>query len=342
MHFGWLEIHAVDHCNSNCRWCHNYAPFAPKKNYSACEYFDGLDLLTKNKAEFGAISIMGGEPFLHPNLMKFAYDLLLRYKKPLMITTNGFWLGKEAVEYYKDLWPLLSTMRISRYPLIEKRLGGVAYIREMMALIKKYNPSIYIDFPNKGRFNKLEFFDQPVEVELFCGNAECTALLPDMRMARCGAGGYAHLAPAGHLSDGFADSKHMFYDLTQFDMRTFSLWRKRYPLDACSYCSFSLPSKSGSWKVESGKAPFNKDYELEYYISLGKGLLCSGLSGDIPTIFQFVRNEYGKVAEVHLLEAYSHLGNGDKVKSLHCVELAHELAPESTHVQECFGVVHNL
>jgi hypothetical protein len=230
--FGWLEVHAVDHCNHNCRWCHNYSPFSPQKSYEANDYFDGLDVLKKNNIQYHSISIMGGEPFLHTNLIGFAYALLERYRKPLMLTTNGFWLSNDDIYLYKDLWPIINSLRVSRYPTIMHKLGGERNVKAMLQVIRKYNPNIFIDFCNKTTFNKLEFWNSPKDPQVYCGNAECTALLPDMRMGRCGAGAYTRLAPKDMICEPFMSSQDMFYDLKNFENTSFWLWRKRYPLDA--------------------------------------------------------------------------------------------------------------
>lgn len=260
----FIEVHAVDHCNHTCRWCHNYSPIAPEREYDASEYFSGLDALKENGVLINIISIMGGEPFLHKNLTTFAYDLALRYRRPLIITTNGFWLSSENIRLYKDFWPLLHIFKLSRYPSIEKRLGGEQKIRKLLDEIKSYNPEIQIDWPDKYYFNELAFFDSPIEPELYCGNTNCLALMTDMRIGHCGAGAYQKFALEGSLSKGFIDSKDMFYDLRQFDLTSFDLWRKRYPLDACYYCNFGQKQRRVPWKPLKGKGIFRKEYEYAF------------------------------------------------------------------------------
>ncbi|MUM78669.1 radical SAM protein [Pseudodesulfovibrio sp. F-1] len=269
-----VEVHAVDHCNQNCRWCHNYAPFAPKKEYNAEDYFPWLDLLRDKGAQFGVISIMGGEPMLHSDITSFAYKIYHRYKVPLLITTNGFWLSEKSIDAHQLLWKMLFRIKISRYPVIERKLHGYDRMKELSSRIKKHNPKIQIEFPIKSSFNKLEFYSSPREVEMYCGNSECTALLPNGIMGRCGAGAYTHLAPESTFSQGFIESKHMLYDLKQFNLRTFTLWKKRYPLDACSFCNFGFPAdRSDNWKVEKNYTPFNHEYETDYFVNTASHFL---------------------------------------------------------------------
>lgn len=337
----FLEVHVVDHCNNNCRWCHNYSPFSPKKEYEAKDYFDGLDLLEQRFPEqsFGAISLMGGEPFLHSDLIRFAYRMKERYRKPLLITTNGFWMSDEAIAAYKDLWRILNHVKISRYPTIEKRLGGEEEMKRLAESIKKYNPGIRVDFPDKWKFNKLEFFCEPVEVELYCGNSRCIALLPDMTMHRCGAGAYAHFAPEGMLTDAFKNSKHMSYDLKQFRHDTYMFWLNRYPMDACAYCSFALKTKGGEWKVEKGLKPFNNEYEQEYHLGLAKRMLIMNKPDHARREAAYMRQRYGDQPEVFMLEGILNAHTGDMLKALHA--FGNVLAMDSTN-EEAARYVHSI
>ena len=277
----FVEVHVVDHCNHTCRWCHNYSPASPKREYKAEDYFEGLDLLRANKVNLNSISLMGGEPFLHSDLIGFADEILTRYRRPLVLTSNGFWLSPDNIITHKDLWPRLWMLKISRYPSIEGRLGGEENILPLFELIRHYNPKLHIEWPNKFIFNELKFFEEPRETQIYCGNSECLALvnLPDgPALGRCGAGAYARLAPQGLLPEAFLQSKHMLYPLRDFEINSFKLWHKRYPLDACEYCNFAQPGKRVPWKPLKGKGLFVYEYEDEferrqclYWLAAGNG-----------------------------------------------------------------------
>ncbi len=263
----FVEVHVVDRCNHTCRWCHNYSPDSPKREYKAEEYFEGLDLLRANKVDVNSISLMGGEPFLHNDLIGFADQMLTRYARPLVVTSNGFWLTPDNIISHKDLWTRLWMLKISRYPSIETRLGGENNIQALLELIRSYNPELHVMWPDKFIFNELKFFQAPHEPQIYCGNSECLALvnLPDgPALGHCGAGAYAHLAPQGLLPEGFLRSKHMFYHLRDFNLDSFRMWHKRYPLDACAYCNFARPGKRVPWKAAKGKGLFIKEYEDEF------------------------------------------------------------------------------
>lgn len=312
----YVEIHTVDHCNNNCRWCHNYSPFCPEKEYEAKDYFPGLDILNGKQLHLGAISLMGGEPFLHSDITGFAFQIWERYERPLVITSNGFWLSETSVKAYRDLWKLVSMVKISRYPTIEKRLGGYEEAHRIAMLIKKYNPQVLIEFPQKAIFNKLETFTKPREVKRFCWNANCMALLSDMTVHRCGAGGYQHFAPAGMLSEEFKNCPHMSYNLKKFDYQDFVLWRSRYPLEACSYCNFSDRTPSVGWKVEKGHKPFNKKYEIEYHYNLAKSMIAQEDLDDAQNRAEFIRDNYGLQPQLDIIKGLIASQQGDISGSL--------------------------
>ena len=67
-----FEVHLVEHCNLNCAGCDNFSSLANPKFLSANEFESDLVRL---KDLFGdncqRIYLMGGEPLLHPELVKF-------------------------------------------------------------------------------------------------------------------------------------------------------------------------------------------------------------------------------------------------------------------------------
>jgi len=234
--FSYLEVHAVDHCNNNCRWCNNHAPFAPETEYVADQYIPWLQILEDKEINFEMISVMGGEPFLHRDLIRFVLQLRQRFpQKRLAISTNGFWLGTEQIDSYELLWKITDILFLSLYPNLLHGLTNQD-ISRFLKQIKKYNPNISIELREKKAFRSIEYLEKPEEPSVFCGTSECTTLLADGRLARCGLGGYAHYNP--HVGKNFLKSSQMFFDLKQsFSVGTFWNWRRRWPFDACLYCT---------------------------------------------------------------------------------------------------------
>lgn len=258
----------------------------------------------------------------------------------MVITSNGFWLSEEAVRAYKDLWKLMSLVKISRYPTIEKRLGGYDEAYRIAMLVKEYNPHVNIQFPQKSIFNKLETFEQPREVKRFCGNSHCMALLRNMTVHRCGAGAYKHFAPEGMLSEGFRNCPHMSYDLKNFDYNDFVLWRSRFPLEACTYCNFSDRTPSVGWKVEKGHKPFNTDYEIAYYYNLAKRMIIQENLKDAEKQVEFIRNGYGDLPQIKVIRGLIAAQHDDLPGSIEAFSAALQQDPDNTEAKYFLDMLH--
>lgn len=89
-----IEVSITDRCNLNCAYCSHYASLCKDTKDMSVATFGGdiavLGELTNDGRELGTLGILGGEPFLHPQL----YDMLYIARKYLpfsrvRLTTNG-------------------------------------------------------------------------------------------------------------------------------------------------------------------------------------------------------------------------------------------------------------
>lgn len=87
-----IDYHIIDKCNLNCKACNHFCPLVSStdKGKSIEQIIADLTLLSKIKTEFSTLSILGGEPTLHPELnkiLKIARDLFPDNK--IHLVTNG-------------------------------------------------------------------------------------------------------------------------------------------------------------------------------------------------------------------------------------------------------------
>lgn len=92
-----VDIHIVDKCNLNCKHCNHFCPLVPNDTQpkSLTYITQNLYTLSRYKSIINNITILGGEPFLHPNL---SYIIVITRKlfpnTNIGIITNGTLYGK--------------------------------------------------------------------------------------------------------------------------------------------------------------------------------------------------------------------------------------------------------
>ncbi|TCL58123.1 4Fe-4S single cluster protein [Kineothrix alysoides] len=123
----YLEYHTNDHCNLNCRGCSHFCPLVKEEIFTDYELFERDIYRLKELIPYiKQIRIMGGEPFLNPQLGKFVSITRNKYKESdIRIVTNGI-----LVENLSDeLWEIIKEnnvkIDISAYPALIKRIDYI-------------------------------------------------------------------------------------------------------------------------------------------------------------------------------------------------------------------------
>jgi hypothetical protein len=191
---------------------------------------------------------MGGEPFLHKDLHGFISALKNKFSQGIALSTNCFWLSERNIEYYRSLFNMLSLLNITIYPPFIEKFGGIDSIQNHLDRIRFNHPDMSLVVRHATSFYVLEYTDTPLVVDKYCGAADCTCLLPDGRLARCGPGAFAHLTP--HATKQFLLGRDdLFYDLKK-NPGDFWMWRRRWPLNACQFCTH-FTHKTKPWQPVS-------------------------------------------------------------------------------------------
>lgn len=137
-YISYFEIHLTDHCNLNCYSCNHFSPLA-KESFLKIEEFD-KDF--KRMAELTAghvdiISLMGGEPLLHPQINEFIKIARLHFPNSnIQVVTNGLLLHRMGQDFWENCNKNHIWLSCTEYPL---------KIRwdEIRETAKKYNVEIY-------------------------------------------------------------------------------------------------------------------------------------------------------------------------------------------------------
>jgi organic radical activating enzyme len=114
-----LEVRAVEHCNLRCAGCAQVSPLM-QKSFAKAEQI-GNDLLQLSKHfQADQITVLGGEPTLHPELSKILRTIRASgVSRRLHLTTNGLGLSRLPHE----VWSLLDVVEVSIYPVSQTVFG---------------------------------------------------------------------------------------------------------------------------------------------------------------------------------------------------------------------------
>jgi ABC-2 type transport system ATP-binding protein len=114
-----ISIPLTRHCNLNCAHCVAFAPLVKEPWFlSREEFVKSIDLLIEKNMPPRRLTLTGGEPLLHPDLVEFLG--LSREKLPdseIVILTNGVLLEKMPEEFFLAVEKLSVVVRVSDYPL---------------------------------------------------------------------------------------------------------------------------------------------------------------------------------------------------------------------------------
>jgi MoaA/NifB/PqqE/SkfB family radical SAM enzyme len=113
----FFDVHICGHCNLNCKGCTNFCSIAEKRfvDLDILERdFKRLSELTDRKSE---LNLMGGEPLLHPDIIKI-YDITRKYFDcKAQLVTNGILLANQPDEFWQSCRKNAIKIVISVYPI---------------------------------------------------------------------------------------------------------------------------------------------------------------------------------------------------------------------------------
>lgn len=114
-----LVVNICDHCNLNCRGCDHFSPIAEKRLLDTNEIVADLKQMKKildNDIEI--ISILGGEPLLHPDL-----ETILEQARKIFphisiwLSTNGLLMHNLRTEFWKCCRENDIVINVTKYPI---------------------------------------------------------------------------------------------------------------------------------------------------------------------------------------------------------------------------------
>lgn len=141
-----VEMHAMDGCNLNCVGCTHFSPIFDKRIPDTQSRLDDVRELRKKITHIIQFYILGGEPFLNPELSSYLEIKNIYPHTQLSIATNGLLLLKAPGELLERLRDENIYIIISEYEPTSKCIDKIRQILDRYDLI-------YSIRSNKGKFN---------------------------------------------------------------------------------------------------------------------------------------------------------------------------------------------
>lgn len=114
-----LVVNICDHCNLNCVSCDHFSPIAEKKFYDSDKIIrDMKQIHSIIDNDVDRVSVMGGEPLLHPDVCNIIKNARLIFKKTeIWLSTNGVLLNEMPEDFWFFLHDEDVTLNVTKYPI---------------------------------------------------------------------------------------------------------------------------------------------------------------------------------------------------------------------------------
>ncbi len=174
-----LNIHVTDHCNMNCELCCHGSQFIKEEVFADPDiYIRSIERLSELIPNIDNIALIGGEPLLHPELLRFAEATRKWYPYAcISILTNGILLPQQTEEFFCALKRERIQLDVSLYPPMHEKVDEILKVyreNDVCGTITKVD-TFFKKFTDKPYF-------RPEEMSADCGY--CMGMR-DGKLARC-------------------------------------------------------------------------------------------------------------------------------------------------------------
>ncbi len=150
-HLQYFEFHLADHCNLNCKGCSHFSPIAEHHFPDLAEYENDLKQLQKLFSSVQSIRLMGGEPFLNPQIENFLLTTRSHFPKAVItVVTNGLLVPQMPETFWETCRVCSVGISITIYPPVkEKALSLIQFIKGNGVNVFTDSADIFLAFYNK-------------------------------------------------------------------------------------------------------------------------------------------------------------------------------------------------
>jgi hypothetical protein len=209
-----LETMVTYACTLSCRWCTNYSDYGMSGGYVKWETAKPWLDQVFNRMRVDCFSLIGGEPFLNPELEKWVRQFKENYPYvTLMILTNG-------QLFHKNTWILDCMEEYGMiYLKVSEHQPGEPYFKDMLSMIlsrfkweevdgRYFNQEHILDLEiariptfmktYRGEYGTMKPYDNnPSQAFQICNQQICP-LIEDGRLYKCSSVGMLHRVLGDH------------------------------------------------------------------------------------------------------------------------------------------------
>lgn len=241
-----MGFHVTEHCNLNCAGCDNFSPLAEPEFIDVSEFrrdIERMAFLFHNECE--RISLLGGEPLLHPELPEIIE--IARKNFPvgkIRLLTNGTLLSRQEARFWEACRDNDIVIAMTHYPINVD-------IEKIMSLVKKFGVKI-----EYSEMTKDEFLKEPVDLSgkgdfrknfAACTRANYCVMLGHGRLYTCTFASNIH-----HFSRKFGKNIPVteadYIDIYKVNDPEQILRRLAEPIPLCRFCDI-IHIKPVKWRV---------------------------------------------------------------------------------------------
>jgi organic radical activating enzyme len=183
----FININVVEHCNNSCKYCNNSSPYFKEEiEYDGKIYNKYLKILKDKNINFKYIHLVGGEPFLHSNLLNFILDIKKDLDIKIKLWTNGILLKNKEFNYYEYIYNNIDILAISIYPNIFKDLLNDDFLINFKEYINNNFNNLRLDLVNRSKMSYMGISKNKINNDLIeCHSFDCFILKYDKKLFRC-------------------------------------------------------------------------------------------------------------------------------------------------------------
>jgi len=239
----YIEAHVSNHCNLSCRGCTHYCNTDKHQSFPSIESFErDLKRMTQLFGHIERFRLLGGEPFLNPELNKFMF--LVRNYFPVSeieLVSNGLLIGKQETKIWNYFLKYDVNLLVSCYPPTLRLLPNIESVLRKHKIKYKIFPPVetFLAILTKSTNNN------PVKSSTICKKKGlmCT-ILHNGKIAKCP--NLMFIDKLNKYCNNFYSNESDIIDIYNTQVTGRDILRKiSLPANFCKYCS-EYP-RSFSW-----------------------------------------------------------------------------------------------